>query len=99
MQQQTNNQNTAAVPAQPQAGIVNSAQNQPVNQTPAQTAMPGLARTLTQVEQLRETLQELMMDEQYADGEILTASAGLDQELQNYERVLSDKKQPSMRTF
>jgi hypothetical protein len=53
----------------------------------------------SQVADLRRTLQALMMDEQYADGEIITASAALDAQLEDYYRTLADKKQPGMRTF
>ena len=68
-----------------------------VGQAAAQ--MPGLQQVQRQVADLRQTLQSLMMDEQYADGEIITASAALDAQLEDYYRTLSDKKQPGMRTF
>jgi hypothetical protein len=61
--------------------------------------MPGLARVRQQVAGLRQTLHTLMADAQYADGEIVTASATLDAQLEDYDRTLSDKKQPGMRTF
>ena len=72
--------------------------NQAMNQTMA-SQMPGVQKVQQQVSELRQTLQDLMMNKQYADGEIITASAALDAQLQDYSRTLSDKKQPSMRTF
>lgn len=62
-------------------------------------SMQGLHQVQQQVAALRQTLQGLMHDKQYADGEILTATATLDVQLEDYYRTLSDKKQPSMRTF
>lgn len=61
--------------------------------------MPGLQQVQQQVTALRQTLQTIMMEKQYADGEIVTASAALDAQLEDYDRTLSDKKQPGMRTF
>lgn len=61
--------------------------------------MPGLQQVQQQVTALRQTLQTLMMERQYADAEIVTASAALDAQLEDYYRTLSDKKQPGMRTF
>ncbi len=61
--------------------------------------MPGLRQVQQQVAALRQTLQNLMMEQQYADAEIVTASAALDAQLEDYYRTLSDKKQPGMRTF
>jgi hypothetical protein len=63
------------------------------------TQMPGFQQVQQQVVALRQTLQTLMMEKQYADGEIVTASAALDAQLEDYYRTLSDKKQPGMRTF
>ncbi|MDR7865951.1 MAG: hypothetical protein RIN56_03980 [Sporomusaceae bacterium] len=68
-------------------------------QTTAAAQMPGLQQVRQQVAALRQTLQTLMMEKQYADGEIVTASAALDAQLEDYDRTLSDKKQPGMRTF
>lgn len=78
------------------AGQAGSGQAQ-AGQTTAQ--MPGLQQVQRQVAELRQTLQTLMMDKQYADGEIITASAAIDAQLEDYYRTLSDKKMPSMRTF
>ncbi len=68
-------------------------------QTTTAAQMPGLQQVQQQVAALRQTLQTLMMEKQYADGEIVTASAVLDAQLEDYHRTLSDKKQPGMRTF
>lgn len=61
--------------------------------------MPGLQQVQRQVTALRQSLQDLMLNRQYADGEIMTASAALDAQLEDYYRTLTDKKQPGMRTY
>ncbi len=63
------------------------------------TPMPGLQQVQQQVAALRQTLQALMADKQSADGEIITATAVLDTQLEDYTRTLSAKKQPALRTF
>ncbi len=91
--------NTTTTAATQATNLVTS--GQPVagqNQSSA-AQMPGLARVRQQVADLRQTLHTLMADAQYADGEIVTASAALDAQLEDYDRTLSDKKQPGMRTF
>lgn len=105
---QTNNTNNQITPMTSAQGVqsatsVPSVQTQGVSQamqaqgTPG--LIPGVQRVHQQVEELRQTLQDLMMNKQYADGEIISASADLDLQLQSYSRMLNDKKQPSMRTF
>lgn len=95
-------QNSMAVQGA-QTQNIQSAQTQGAGQAMqnqgTQGQMPGVQRVHQQVEELRQTLQDLMMNKQYADGEIVSASADLDLQLQNYSRMLNDKKQPSMRTF
>ena len=61
--------------------------------------MAGFQQVQQQVATLRQTLQDLMMNEQYVDGEIMNASAALDIQLEDYYRTLSDKKQPGMKSF
>jgi len=90
----TANQSTANQGIQNQATSGQSVQAQaPTSQ------MPGFQQVQQQVATLRQTLQDLMMNEQYVDGEIMTASAALDIQLEDYYRTLSDKKQPSMKSF
>ncbi len=57
-----------------------------------------LGQVQRQVADLRRTLQALMMDDQYADGEIITASAALDAELEDYYHTITEK-QPGLKTF
>lgn len=90
MQSSTGTQGTQGTQTQNMGQAVQS-------QGPA--GMPGVQKVKQQVDDLRQTLQDLMMNQQYADGEIVLASADLDQQLQGYSRMLNDKKQPSMRTF
>lgn len=78
------------------AAAAQSLQNQ--GQAPT-SQMAGFQQVQQQVATLRQTLQDLMMNEQYVDGEIMTASAALDIQLEDYYRTLSDKKQPSLKTF
>ncbi len=61
--------------------------------------LEGFQQVKQQVATLRQTLQDLMMNEQYVDGEIMTASAALDIQLEDYYRTLSDQREPSMRSF
>lgn len=91
--------NTQGMQGQAGVGQVAAGQVQDLQAQGATSQMPGLQQVQQQVASLRETLQELMHDKQYADGEIMTASATLDAQLEDYYRRLSDKKQPSMRTF
>lgn len=90
------NQSSANQAAQNQATSGQSVQSQ--GQTPT-SQMAGFQQVQQQVATLRQTLQDLMMNEQYVDGEIMTASAALDIQLEDYYRTLSDKKQPSMKSF
>lgn len=102
----TNSQITSVPSASPQ-GMQSSTGSQgtqtqnmgQASQSQGTAVMPGVQKVKQQVDGLRETLQDLMMNQQYADGEIVLASADLDQQLQSYSRMLNDKKQPSMRTF
>lgn len=75
-------------------------QTAPGEVLPSGTApkMPGLGQVQRQVAELRQTLQSLMLDKQYADGEIITASAALDAQLEDYFHTITDK-QPGLRTF
>ena len=102
----TNSQITSAPSTAPQGMQSSSGTQGTQTQTMGQAAqnqatavMPGVQKVKQQVDDLRQTLQDLMMNQQYADGEIVLASADLDQQLQSYSRMLNDKKQPSMRTF
>ncbi len=90
---------TATTAMQSQAGAAGQSVPGQTQPGPAAAQMPGLRQVQSQVADLRRTLQALMMDEQYADGEIITASAALDAQLEDYYRTLADKKQPGMRTF
>lgn len=88
--------NQANQSTQTNAATTQSLQNQ--GQAPT-SQMAGFQQVQQQVATLRQTLQDLMMNEQYVDGEIMTASAALDIQLEDYYRTLSDKKQPSMKSF
>lgn len=97
-----NTTNTIIPGTQAQATAGQAAQSAQATAAQGQTMispMPGLQQVQQQVAGLRQTLQQLMADKQYADGEILTASATLDAQLEDYYRTLTDKKQPGMRTF
>ena len=73
-------------------GQTTSAQNPP-------SQMPGFGEVQQQIAGLRQTLQGLMGEAQYADGETVSAAATLDAQLEDFSRRLADKKQPGMRTF
>lgn len=108
---QNNNTSNQITPTASSQGVQNSTAAQGVQAQNTQNQgqamqnqgtagqMPGVQRVHQQVEELRQTLQDLMMNKQYADGEIVSASADLDLQLQSYARMLNDKKQPSLRTF
>lgn len=61
--------------------------------------MPGFGAVQQQIDGLRQTLHGLMAEAGYADGEIISAAATLDTQLEDFSRRLTDKKQPSLRTF
>jgi hypothetical protein len=85
------NINTTAMPSK--AGTVGQSM-------PAQTVsrMSGIEQVQRQVADLRQTLQELMLDDRHADGGIISASAVLDAQLEDYSRTITEK-QPGLRTF
>lgn len=109
MQNNTTNQITTTTPGmqastmnqgqQSQGTVSQGAVSQGVTNQGVAGQMAGVQQVQQQVDSLRRTLQDLMMNKQYADGEIITASAALDAQLQDYSRTLSDKKQPGLRTF
>lgn len=88
--------NQANLSTQTNAATTQSLQNQGQAST---SQMAGFQQVKQQVATLRQTLQDLMMNEQYVDGEIMTASAALDIQLEDYYRTLSDQREPSMRSF
>ncbi len=92
-------QNTQSVQGQMVGSQSATGQVQGMQDQGVTSQMPGLQQVQQQVASLRQALQGRMHDKQYADGEIMTASATLDAQLEDYYRTLSDKKQPSMRTF
>lgn len=65
----------------------------------SRSKMPGFQNVQQQINELRQTLHTLMVDTQYADGEIVATAATLDAELEDFSRRLADKKQPGLRTF
>jgi hypothetical protein len=91
--------NTTTAISQQTSNLVAPGQSAASQNQSGAAQMPGFSRVRQQVAGIRQTLHTLMADTQYADGEIITASAALDAQLEDYERTLSDKKQPGMRTF
>jgi hypothetical protein len=65
----------------------------------ASLQMSGLIQVERQIADLRQTLNTLMMDKQHADGGVVSASAVLDAQLEDYSRAIRDKKRPGMMTF
>lgn len=61
--------------------------------------MENVANVTQQVAVLRQQLRDLMQNKSYADAEIISASATLDIQLQEFSTMLREKRQTSMRSF
>lgn len=61
--------------------------------------MQNVSDVTQQVEALRQKLHDLMQNKNYADAEIITASATLDTQLEEYAQMLQEKRMPTIRSF
>jgi hypothetical protein len=61
--------------------------------------MDQISDVTQQVDALRKVIHSLMSDKDYADTEIMNASAVLDTQLEEYAYRLREKRMPNIKSF